>query len=186
MDNIKCPRCGSEQVSANKKGWTVTTGLIGSSKIIITCLKCGKQFRPGQDMEAMKKKKLQQAKAMKSPLFWIFFGLILIFFIWMVKSCFTSNSTVDSIAEHDGITTEENSIPDSIAKWYEIVNTDIEAVNHKYFLYIKDTSLALRYYSKIFNWLGFSSLKFCFIELANKSVMGVLSNMQMLITCNIS
>lgn len=61
---ICCPFCGSTQITANKKGFGVgkaaagailtgniigaSAGMIGSNKIIITCLKCGKQFSPGK------------------------------------------------------------------------------------------------------------------------------------------
>ena len=61
---VCCPKCGSSQLTANKKGFSlgkavvggvltltpivgVGTGLIGKNKIIITCLSCGKQFKPG-------------------------------------------------------------------------------------------------------------------------------------------
>lgn len=62
-DNIKCPKCGSSQISANKKGFSagkavagaivaggigLAAGGIGSDKVIITCLKCGHQFKPGE------------------------------------------------------------------------------------------------------------------------------------------
>jgi DNA-directed RNA polymerase subunit RPC12/RpoP len=50
MDNIKCPNCGSEQISSNKKGWTLTTGAIGMNRIILTCLKCGKQWKIMQQL----------------------------------------------------------------------------------------------------------------------------------------
>lgn len=59
-----CPRCGSTSLTANKKGWSlgkglvgaalinpiggIATGMLGKNKIIITCLKCGKQFKPGR------------------------------------------------------------------------------------------------------------------------------------------
>lgn len=61
-DNIICPKCGSSQISANKKGFSagkavagavvaggigLAAGGIGSDKVIITCLKCGHQFKPG-------------------------------------------------------------------------------------------------------------------------------------------
>lgn len=62
---VCCPKCGSTQLTANKKGYSlgkaiaggvitltpivgVATGLIGKNKIIITCLNCGKQFEPGK------------------------------------------------------------------------------------------------------------------------------------------
>ncbi len=47
---VQCPRCGSAQITANKRGWNFTTGMIGSNAIIITCLKCGKQFKPGPQL----------------------------------------------------------------------------------------------------------------------------------------
>lgn len=63
-NTVRCPKCGSTQLTANKKGYSlgkavaggvltltpivgVATGLIGKNKIIITCLSCGKQFKPG-------------------------------------------------------------------------------------------------------------------------------------------
>ena len=61
-DTIRCPRCGSTQITANKKGYGVgkaaagviltggiglLAGGIGSNKVIITCLKCGHKFKPG-------------------------------------------------------------------------------------------------------------------------------------------
>lgn len=61
---VRCPKCGSTQLSANKKGFSlgkavaggvivapiagVATGMIGKNKVIVTCLNCGKQFKAGQ------------------------------------------------------------------------------------------------------------------------------------------
>jgi TM2 domain-containing membrane protein YozV len=61
---VCCPKCGSSQLTANKKGFSlgkavaggillvpiagVATGMVGKNKIIITCLNCGKQFKPGK------------------------------------------------------------------------------------------------------------------------------------------
>lgn len=62
-DQIKCPKCGSAQIHADKKGYSagkaaagvlltggigLAAGAIGKNKIIITCLKCGNQFKPGE------------------------------------------------------------------------------------------------------------------------------------------
>lgn len=47
-ENVKCPKCGSTQIHAEKRGWSLMTGMIGSSKIIMTCLKCGSKFKPGE------------------------------------------------------------------------------------------------------------------------------------------
>jgi ribosomal protein S27AE len=52
----KCPKCGSSQLTANKKGFSIGQavaggiigGSIGMNKIKITCLKCGNVFNPGQ------------------------------------------------------------------------------------------------------------------------------------------
>ena len=47
-DEIKCPKCKSTQVHAGKRGWNLMTGLLGSGAVIMTCLKCGHKFKPGQ------------------------------------------------------------------------------------------------------------------------------------------
>ena len=62
-NEIRCPKCGSSQLTANKKGFSgkkavagavltggigLLAGTIGSNKIIITCLNCGNQFKPGE------------------------------------------------------------------------------------------------------------------------------------------
>jgi hypothetical protein len=60
---IQCPKCSSDQITANKKGFSggkalvggaltggigLLAGTIGSGKVIITCLNCGNQWKPGQ------------------------------------------------------------------------------------------------------------------------------------------
>lgn len=60
-ESVFCPRCGSAQLTANKKGFTLGKavagglllgpagllgGFFGSNKVIITCLKCGHQWKP--------------------------------------------------------------------------------------------------------------------------------------------
>lgn len=61
--DIKCPICGSEQIHAEKKGFNAVkavagtvladplvgaiAGSAGKDKIVLTCLKCGHQFSPG-------------------------------------------------------------------------------------------------------------------------------------------
>lgn len=61
---MRCPRCGSTQISANQKGFGVgkavvgaavtgsalglAAGAVGSKKVIITCLNCGHQWQAGK------------------------------------------------------------------------------------------------------------------------------------------
>jgi hypothetical protein len=62
-NEIVCPKCGSNQLTANKKGFSgkkavagafltggigLLAGTIGSNKVKITCLSCGHEFKPGQ------------------------------------------------------------------------------------------------------------------------------------------
>ena len=64
MEEIVCPKCHSNQISAGQKGFNSTAavvsnlagnsiltsagiGMLGSNKSIITCLKCGNKFQPG-------------------------------------------------------------------------------------------------------------------------------------------
>ena len=46
-DTVRCPKCGSGHIHAEKRGWSIWSGVIGSGQIIITCLKCGHKFKPG-------------------------------------------------------------------------------------------------------------------------------------------
>jgi hypothetical protein len=61
-NQVQCPKCNSTQITANKKGFSagkalagdlllgpvgLLAGASGSNKIIITCLNCGNQFKPG-------------------------------------------------------------------------------------------------------------------------------------------
>lgn len=48
---VQCPKCRSNQVHAEKRGWSLTTGMIGASKIVLTCLKCGTKFKPGEGFD---------------------------------------------------------------------------------------------------------------------------------------
>lgn len=60
---IHCPKCGSTQITAGKKGFSVgkaivgdlvagpeglLAGNIGSNKVIVTCLKCGHTWKAGK------------------------------------------------------------------------------------------------------------------------------------------
>jgi tellurium resistance protein TerD len=60
---IKCPKCSSTQLTANRKGFGLGNaavgglllgpvgllgGLIGGGKVKITCLNCGHEWKPGQ------------------------------------------------------------------------------------------------------------------------------------------
>ena len=68
MEDIKCPKCGSSQISSQRKGFSggkavagavltggigLLAGTIGSNKVNLCCLKCGNQFKPGEDMESV-------------------------------------------------------------------------------------------------------------------------------------
>lgn len=60
-DSVCCPHCGSTQFTANKKGFGIgkaaagglllgpvglLSGFLSSNKLVITCLKCGHQWKP--------------------------------------------------------------------------------------------------------------------------------------------
>lgn len=59
---IKCPKCQSGQLATAAKGFSLMTGLIGSAKMRITCLKCGTTFKPGEDYDAIQKIKEQRQR----------------------------------------------------------------------------------------------------------------------------
>ena len=43
-NNITCPHCGSTHYTVMKRGWKITTGVLGSSKVIRVCDNCLKKF----------------------------------------------------------------------------------------------------------------------------------------------
>ncbi len=55
MDVVYCPKCLSTQITAQKRGFSVgqaitfgtLAGMVGSNKIVLTCMKCGHKFKPG-------------------------------------------------------------------------------------------------------------------------------------------
>ncbi len=101
-EEIKCPKCKSTQLTANKKGFSgkqalggavltggvgLLAGTIGSNKIKITCLACGHQFKPGEDFVSARRNKRQEDAAMKSPVFWIIMIPVFLFIIWFFSGC---------------------------------------------------------------------------------------------------
>lgn len=69
-DLLKCPKCGSTQLTSNKKGFSggkavagavltggigLLAGTIGSGNVEITCLKCGTRFKAGEYHKEKKK-----------------------------------------------------------------------------------------------------------------------------------
>ena len=65
--DVRCPKCGSDQVTANQRGVKVTRSLVtgfflgplgwlagvpGRRSIIITCLACGNRWKPGERWKA--------------------------------------------------------------------------------------------------------------------------------------
>ena len=47
-DIICCPECGSTEYHAGARGFSIVTGLIGSGKTVLTCLRCGHRWKPGK------------------------------------------------------------------------------------------------------------------------------------------
>lgn len=47
-DQVYCPKCLSTSVSANRRGYSIVWGFIGSRKVVCTCLKCGHRWKPGK------------------------------------------------------------------------------------------------------------------------------------------
>jgi len=102
---LRCPRCLSTQLTANKKGFSgkqavagailtggigLLAGTIGSNAVKITCLSCGHQFKPGDDFESLGIKLMKQKhdaeeglKTIKSPAFLIFIVTALLIFAFL-------------------------------------------------------------------------------------------------------
>lgn len=45
---IRCPRCGSTAITTGQRGYTLTTGFLGSNKTMNRCAKCGHKWTPSR------------------------------------------------------------------------------------------------------------------------------------------
>lgn len=43
-EEVRCPKCHSTQIQLMKRGWKLTTGFLGSSKVERVCLNCKHKF----------------------------------------------------------------------------------------------------------------------------------------------
>lgn len=45
-NQVKCPKCGSTNITAGQKGYSLLTGFIGSGNTVNRCAKCGYKWKP--------------------------------------------------------------------------------------------------------------------------------------------
>ena len=153
-DQIKCPKCQSTQITADKKGFSgkkavagavltggigLLAGTIGSNKMKLTCLKCGHTFSPGEDYESVQKKNKDMAELNKNP------GcvVVVIFVVFIViallaRSCSGCNSGGNG-NENGSAANINTPIVDSFSKYYTIEYAK-ETVGYIVGVYISDTS----------------------------------------------
>lgn len=43
---VKCPKCGSTNITAGQRGYSLLTGFIGSGSTVNRCAKCGHKWKP--------------------------------------------------------------------------------------------------------------------------------------------
>jgi len=107
---IQCAKCGSTELTSQKKGFSggkalggavltggvgLLAGTIGSKKINITCLKCGHRFKPGEDKVGKKRKEKKEKKEQEelnksireNPGKWLMFIILLGCLLGYCNSC---------------------------------------------------------------------------------------------------
>ena len=47
-NTVKCPRCGSTQITTGQRGYSLLTGFLGSNKTVNRCAACGYSWKPGK------------------------------------------------------------------------------------------------------------------------------------------
>ena len=117
MSEILCPKCGSNQVTADKKGFSgkkavagailtggigLLAGTLGSNKVKITCLSCGNEFKPGQGATSQtdfkEKKKSEKQGTM---------GCLVLVGILAVIGLFSKMCSSDNDTKTKTLTTQE-------------------------------------------------------------------------------
>ena len=51
---LTCPKCGSSNITEGTKGFSLTTGFIGSGNFRYVCKNCGNKWKPGSMLEIRK------------------------------------------------------------------------------------------------------------------------------------
>lgn len=52
---LTCPKCGSTNITEGTKGFTLTTGFIGSGNFRYVCKNCGNKWKPGSMLETLQR-----------------------------------------------------------------------------------------------------------------------------------
>lgn len=52
---LTCPKCGSSNITEGTKGFSLTTGFIGSSNFRYVCKNCGNKWKPGSMLEILQR-----------------------------------------------------------------------------------------------------------------------------------
>ncbi|WP_445957619.1 hypothetical protein [Yeosuana sp.] len=112
-NNLKCPKCNSENLSADKKGFSgkkavigaiatggigILAGTIGSNKMMITCLNCGIKYKATDyiseknkyDREREFNKKVAKGEVSNIPMY-VFAFCLIIFGIWASVSLISND-----------------------------------------------------------------------------------------------
>ena len=45
-NQVRCPKCGSTNITAGQRGYSMLTGFIGSGKTVNRCANCGYKWKP--------------------------------------------------------------------------------------------------------------------------------------------
>ncbi len=45
-DQVKCPKCGSTNITTTLQGWNIKTGMLGSGQTVNRCASCGYKWKP--------------------------------------------------------------------------------------------------------------------------------------------
>lgn len=48
FSQVRCPKCGSTQITTGTRGWSLFTGFIGSGTVYNMCAKCGNKWKAGK------------------------------------------------------------------------------------------------------------------------------------------
>ena len=47
-DQVRCPKCGSTQITTGQRGYSLFSGFLGSNKTVNRCAACGHTWKPGK------------------------------------------------------------------------------------------------------------------------------------------
>lgn len=71
-NTVKCPRCGSTNITAGQRGYSLLTGFVGSGRTVNRCANCGHKWKPWDETYISRPEDRRSRPSEAYEIFWYF------------------------------------------------------------------------------------------------------------------